>query len=91
MRKLIASIVIGLFFLTAAQVYAVVGIDGKCLEECKSKGDNYGECRNQCITKPESTGSVSPQDNTPKFHLDCSMSCRSKGSSPDFCKSICTY
>jgi hypothetical protein len=91
MRRTLACVVIGLFFLTAAKVNAVVEIDGKCMEDCQSEGNTKGLCRNQCTAKSEPSNSTAPAVDRPKIYSECVMPCRNQGNTPDFCKSICNY
>jgi len=83
----IAFVIIGLFFLTATRVNALVAIEGKCMDDCSTEGKAYEVCIKECVAKPESSDS----DNKPKFHPECVMPCRNQGNTPDFCKNMCTY
>ena len=83
----IACVIIGLCFLTATEVNALVAIEGKCMDECYSEGNAYEVCLKKCVAKPD----PSESDNKPKFHSECVMPCLNQGNTHDFCKSLCTY
>ncbi len=87
MRLSLACVVIGLFFLTAPEVKALVGIDGKCMDACEDRGTAYAICREQCDSRPDAPAAITE----PTFHLDCAIKCQNQGNTRELCKSLCTY
>jgi hypothetical protein len=87
MRRIFACLVIGLLLLTAGNLYAVIEISGKCMNDCQDSGGSDQACKEQCTLKSEP--GVSPMDNKPKNSMDCMIQCRKQGNVLDFCRSIC--
>jgi hypothetical protein len=90
MRRTLTCVVIGLFFLTAPAVNAAE-VDIKCMDDCQSKGNTFGECRKQCTTKPDPPPVADLEEKKPTLHMECVMPCLKQGNSVDMCKGICTY
>jgi hypothetical protein len=84
---IIACVIIGLCFLTATEVNALIGFDGQCLDDCYNEGNTKKFCMDKCVAKPD----PSETDSKPKFHSECFIACKNQGNTHDFCKGLCTY